>query len=138
IVHNPQIQTALVTDVLANATDIDWIGPRTLRHCHRVAASTTLIDHNDTRRYREELSRLAFRQFALRFDVHRLGMPEINAYPHRDGIHADRIILEDLPGLPEHLHFFFRVAVVEEDIDLRHTIECDLFGNVLRLDAPAV
>ena len=53
-------------------------------------------------------------------------------------IHLDTVIAHDLTGLPNHLHFFLRVAVFQENINVRQHIERNLLGVYRRLYRPPV
>ena len=63
--------------------------------------------------------------------MHGLGMAHEHRHANRGCIDPDRLVLEDLLGLPKHLHLFFRVAVVEEHVDLRHAVVSNLLRNDL-------
>ena len=59
-------------------------------------------------------------------DVHCLGVTEEDRHPDGGGIHLDRLVTEDLPRLPHHLHLFLGVTVLLEVVDVGHDIEGDL------------
>ena len=72
--------------------------------------------------------------FLLCLDIDRFGVAIEDRHPHRCGGHPDGIVLHDLLRLVDHLHLFFGVTVVQEDVDMGEAVEGDLMGIDLLLD----
>jgi len=49
-------------------------------------------------------------------------------HPHRGCSDLDRIIFHDLLRFVHHFHFFFGIAIVEEDVDMGKAVKSDLMG----------
>ncbi len=47
-------------------------------------------------------------------------------HPHRGNCNSDGVVAENLAGFVDHLHLFLGIAVIQEVIDLRQTVESDL------------
>src|SRR5690606_26130197 len=122
---NPKRQPAWMRNVLADAADVDRIVPRRVRGRGRITAVTGLVDHLDSRRPAQQLPRRVGRELLPRLDMQRLGV----AVEHRDadhgGVHPDRVVAQDPPGLVDQLHLLRGVAVVTEPASMGEDVEGD-------------
>src|SRR3546814_13070965 len=100
----PQVEPALVRQVLADAADENRVVARGVRDRRRIAAVGGLVDHFHARRGLKQFARPRRGELVAGLDVHRLGVAVEHRPPHHGGIHADRGVAEDLPGRVDQLH----------------------------------
>ena len=71
------------------------------------------------------LSHLCQIQIMLKLDVYRLAVATIYGHAHGGCSDAHFVIMHNLFSFVNHLHLFFSVEIVEENVDLRNQVEGD-------------
>jgi hypothetical protein len=108
-----------VRHIFADASDINRVVVRCLGGGRRIPARLALVDHRHARGLLQQLPRLGLGQLAAGLDVTASECPK-NTGTRTAVAFTRMVVAHDLLGLPEHLHLFLRVAVVQELVDLRH------------------
>src|SRR5210317_2320561 len=125
-------------DVFADSSDEDGVSSRALGNSSRIFAHFHSIKNHYSRGICQQSGYRLRRNLVTRLDMDGFGVSEERRNSYGRRIHQNSVIAEDFACLPDHFHFFFRIAVIEENVDMRDGIESNLFRITLDLQRTPV
>src|SRR3989338_3410105 len=90
---------------------------------HRVGPGVRIVYYYDARRLRKDRPRLFGGYMLLGLYINALRMGIEDRDPDTGRAHSDRVIPHYLPRLMDHLHLFFGVGVLQEDVYLGYEVK---------------
>ena len=98
---------------------------------HGVDVVLDVVHQHQPREVGEAVEHLFLGAGLLELDVDGLAVTVEDGDAHRGGGDPERLIVQYLLGLLDHLPLLFGIAVVEEDVDVREHVERDWVGELL-------